>query len=108
VEKRPLHRRVDKAVVAVTGSAVVGIGVVLLPLPGPGVAIIAAGLVILGKEFPAARRTLDRAIGALRRVTGPFPILRRWWDEDVEPRPTESGPGTRGSGRTRRRRPGSG
>ena len=66
----PLRRRARKATTALTGGLVVGVGVVLLPLPGPGMAIIAGGLAILGREFPAARRMLDGSLELLRRVIG--------------------------------------
>ena len=55
----------------------VGLGVLLLPLPGPGTAIIAAGLAILGREFPAARRLLDRSLRVLQRVIRLDPLGRR-------------------------------
>ena len=44
--------------VAVLGVAVLVIGVVLLPLPGPGWLIIFAGLGILASEFDWAARLL--------------------------------------------------
>jgi hypothetical protein len=68
MENGPLRNRARKATTALVGGSVVGVGVLLLPLPGPGTAIIAAGLGILGKEFPAARRLLDRSLDVLHRV----------------------------------------
>lgn len=44
--------------VAVVGAAVIAGGVLLLPLPGPGWAIIFAGLAILSSEFAWAQRLL--------------------------------------------------
>ena len=44
--------------VALVGTAVIVIGVVLLPLPGPGWLIIFAGLAILATEFAWAGRML--------------------------------------------------
>jgi uncharacterized protein (TIGR02611 family) len=38
-------------VVTVAGSVVVVIGVVLMPLPGPGMLIVAAGMAILATEY---------------------------------------------------------
>jgi uncharacterized protein (TIGR02611 family) len=46
--------------VTVVGAAVVAVGVVLLPLPGPGWLIIFAGLGILGSEYAWAQRLLGR------------------------------------------------
>jgi uncharacterized protein (TIGR02611 family) len=52
-----------KATVAVAGTATVALGVVLLPLPGPGTVIILGGLTILSREFPSAARALRRLRG---------------------------------------------
>ena len=60
---------VRKATVGALGTATVATGVALLVLPGPGLMVIAGGLAILGKEFPAARRALDRGRNAARRFT---------------------------------------
>ncbi|MCU1421650.1 MAG: hypothetical protein JWN36_1301 [Microbacteriaceae bacterium] len=67
------HRRLQLAyriAIAVVGSIVTVIGVLLVPLPGPGWLIVFAGLWILGAEFAAARavtrvlKRMLRAIGA--------------------------------------------
>lgn len=52
--------RARKAVVTAVGGTVVVTGIVLLPLPGPGTLIVAGGLSILAKEYPAAGKALDR------------------------------------------------
>ena len=57
---KPL-RAARKAGVAVVGGSLVGVGIVLIPLPGPGTLIVAAGMGVLATEFPAARRALDKA-----------------------------------------------
>ena len=44
--------------VTVAGVAVIAVGIVLLPLPGPGWLIIFAGLGLLGTEYAWARRLL--------------------------------------------------
>ena len=44
--------------VTVAGVIVILVGIVLCPLPGPGVAIIIAGLAILATEYVWARRLL--------------------------------------------------
>jgi hypothetical protein len=49
-----------KAAVAATGFAVLACGFALIFLPGPAVLVIPLGLAILAKEFPWARRLLDR------------------------------------------------
>jgi uncharacterized protein (TIGR02611 family) len=57
--------------VALIGGTVLLIGVALLALPGPGLAIIAVAVAILATEFLWARRALRNAKGAAAKV-------RRW------------------------------
>jgi len=45
----------------VVGLTLVGIGIALLVLPGPGIVVIIAGLAILASEFVWAQSLLDRA-----------------------------------------------
>jgi uncharacterized protein (TIGR02611 family) len=45
--------------VAVVGTAVVILGIIAIPYPGPGWLILFAGLAILGTEFHWARRVLQ-------------------------------------------------
>lgn len=47
--------------VAVVGGAIVLIGLVLVPAPGPGWLIVFAGLAVLATEFAWARRLLAHA-----------------------------------------------
>ena len=59
--RRALHvtyRTARRIVVAVVGATVVGIGLAMLVLPGPGLVVIPTGLAILGLEFAWARRWL--------------------------------------------------
>jgi hypothetical protein len=65
-----------KLVTGVVGTTTVALGVVLLPLPGPGTLLILGGLSILKREFPAAGRLLQKipAPGPLRAFkSGPPP-----------------------------------
>jgi uncharacterized protein (TIGR02611 family) len=55
--------------VTVAGAAVIAIGIVLLPLPGPGWLVIFAGLGILGTEYEWARRLLALVRQQVRRWT---------------------------------------
>ncbi len=76
MDRRPLHRT-RKVVIAVVGGTVVVIGIILIPLPGPGSLVILGGLAILATEFPAAQRLVDRmkdrARRAMARVRPPEP-----------------------------------
>ncbi|MFF5227426.1 TIGR02611 family protein [Dactylosporangium sp. NPDC000521] len=58
-----------KIVVAFTGTLVIAVGVVLLPLPGPGWLVILGGLAILAMEFHWARRLLQFTKRQLQRWT---------------------------------------
>lgn len=59
-----------KVAVAILGGLLVAVGVVLLPLPGPGWVVILAGLAVLALEFHWARRLLRFTRAQLRRWTG--------------------------------------
>jgi uncharacterized protein (TIGR02611 family) len=65
----PLGRLGVKVAVAVVGSLVIAVGVVLLPLPGPGWLIILGGLALLALEFAWARRLLQYTRAQLLRWT---------------------------------------
>ena len=56
-------------VVGIIGAAVVLLGIVLIPFPGPGWLIVLAGLAILAVEFVWAERLLAFTRG----------VLERWW-----------------------------
>jgi len=56
LEHFPRLRLAYKIALGVFGVAVVIVGIILIPLPGPGWLIVFLGLTILGTEFPAAHR----------------------------------------------------
>ena len=55
--------------VGLVGAAIIVIGIILLPLPGPGWLIIFAGLFVLGTEFEWAERLLEYARDKVRAWT---------------------------------------
>ena len=57
-----LHRS-RKIVLGVVGGVVLGAGIVMIPYPGPGWAVVFIGLAILAQEFPWAQAILDKAKG---------------------------------------------
>jgi len=61
LKRNPVTRRAYRLVVGVVGTAIVVVGLVLLPAPGPGWLIIFAGLAVLASEFEWAQRLLDHA-----------------------------------------------
>lgn len=58
--EQPRSTLTRRALITAAGGTVVAAGIVLMPLPGPGTLIVAGGLSILSREYPAARRALDR------------------------------------------------
>lgn len=48
-----------RAAVAVLGAVLLAVGVALLVLPGPGLLLVLAGLVVLASEFPAVQRYVE-------------------------------------------------
>ena len=58
-----VKRHTKKVLVAIVGGAVVLVGIVAIPYPGPGWLIVFAGLAILSTEFEWAQRILHFARG---------------------------------------------
>ena len=59
IRSNPTGRLALKIGVGVVGALVVAIGIVLIPFPGPGWAIVILGLAILAIEFAWARNLLE-------------------------------------------------
>ncbi|HEY5549749.1 MAG TPA: PGPGW domain-containing protein [Candidatus Saccharimonadales bacterium] len=53
-----VYRAIRKVVIAIIGSVVVALGIILIPLPGPGILVTVAGLAILSLEFEWAEKHL--------------------------------------------------
>lgn len=58
--------KVRKPSIFLLGFTIVGVGIILLPLPGPGWAVIFVGFAILASEFEFAMRVRDRLVHALK------------------------------------------
>ncbi|GAA3916046.1 TIGR02611 family protein [Actinoplanes auranticolor] len=58
IRANPSGRLALKIGVGILGTVVVAVGIVLIPFPGPGWAIVILGLAILAVEFAWARRLL--------------------------------------------------
>lgn len=56
-------RHAKRVAIAISGTAVLLVGIVAIPYPGPGWLIVFAGLAILATEFDWAQRVLDSARG---------------------------------------------
>ncbi len=61
-------KAVRKVVVALIGFPVLVIGIILIPLPGPGILICLLALFILSLEFDWARPYLKKAKSELDKV----------------------------------------
>ena len=72
VDRYPRLRWVYRVLVGVLGSTVAVIGLILVPLPGPGWLVVFLGIAILGTEFPAAHRLAV----VLKRI---LTTVWAWW-----------------------------
>lgn len=61
---RWIGRNTKRILVLVVGFVVLGAGVTMLVLPGPGIVVILLGFAILATEFAWAERALDRTTGS--------------------------------------------
>jgi uncharacterized protein (TIGR02611 family) len=59
IRANPTGRMALKVGIGVFGGLVVAVGIVLIPFPGPGWAIVIVGLAILALEFAWARNLLE-------------------------------------------------
>jgi putative transmembrane protein PGPGW len=54
-----VSKHLKRVSIAIAGGVVLVVGVVLLVLPGPGLLLVLAGLLILASEFPAVERYVE-------------------------------------------------
>ncbi len=69
VHGMPAGVLVWRIVIAVVGALLVGVGLLLIPLPGPGWAIVFVGLAVWATEFVWAQRLLVFARRTVRSWT---------------------------------------
>ena len=69
LRKNRAMNHVYRVTVALVGTAIILIGIVLLPLPGPGWLVIFAGLFVMSTEFEWADRLLVFARDKVRAWT---------------------------------------
>lgn len=58
-----------KIVIFIVGISILILGIILIPLPGPGLLVCFAGLFILSMEFEWAKTHLERSKIEIRKVT---------------------------------------
>ena len=78
VHALPAGRLAWRIGVTFVGAAIVVVGVVLLPLPGPGWLIIFAGLGVLATEYVWAHRLSHRAHALVAGWTR-WVLRQGWW-----------------------------
>lgn len=61
-------KTVRKVVVGIIGFPIILLGIVLIPLPGPGVLVCLLGFFILSLEFEWAERYFDKAKSEIARI----------------------------------------
>lgn len=66
IRNRPAADRAYRTAVGVTGGATLALGIVLMPLPGPGTLVALGGLAMLGSEFDGARKVNEKATAAAK------------------------------------------
>jgi uncharacterized protein (TIGR02611 family) len=78
IRAHPTGYRVYRIVVGVVGLTIVGLGIIAIPAPGPGWAIVFVGLAILASEFEKADRLLQFARRHVHRWTV-WVGEQAWW-----------------------------
>ena len=63
------HGRLYRVSFVVLAVLIVLLGVVLVPLPGPGWLVVALGFAMLALEFDRAERVLERIVTRIERVS---------------------------------------
>lgn len=57
-----------KLAILAAGWALVAVGVILIPLPGPGILVLGAGIMVLSLKSPRARLLVSRVKSRLRKT----------------------------------------
>jgi len=65
---RKTVRHVKKIIIGLIGFPLIIVGLILIPLPGPGLLIMLAGLIVLSNEFDWAQKYVDKARLQLKKV----------------------------------------
>jgi uncharacterized protein (TIGR02611 family) len=78
LRERPTADLTYRIVIGVVGLAVLGLGILAIPYPGPGWAIVFVGLAILATEFEWAHRLLKYTRERYDRVMDWFKAQGLW------------------------------
>lgn len=66
--KRRVASYARKIIITAIGVPIIIVGIILIPLPGPGLLIVFAGLFVLSLEFEWAERYRDQAQAKLKKI----------------------------------------
>jgi len=69
IRRHPILGWVYRILVAIVGTAILVVGIIMIPAPGPGWLVVFLGLGVLGTEFAWARRLLEYGRRQFRRWT---------------------------------------
>ena len=59
---------IRKPLVSVIGALIIVIGIILMPLPGPGMVIVVIGVSVLASEFTWAKNAYERIMQVARHL----------------------------------------
>jgi len=68
IRKNPRADRVYRTSVGVVGGTTTALGIVLMPLPGPGALVTLGGLAILATEFKTPGKMKDVGVKAFKKA----------------------------------------
>jgi uncharacterized protein (TIGR02611 family) len=68
IRRKPGLNKAYRAGVKVVGGTTVGLGIILMPLPGPGTLIALGGLAILGTESERARKLNHQGVALAKKA----------------------------------------
>ena len=77
IRKNPTAERRIAPRVGVAGGATVALGVVMIPLPGPGALVSLGGLAMLGTEFEGAKKVSDKATAVAKKAAAKIAERRK-------------------------------
>jgi uncharacterized protein (TIGR02611 family) len=70
IRKNQTANKAYRTGVGVVGGTTVALGVVMMPLPGPGSLIALGGLGILGTEFEGVKKVNEKATRVVKKAAG--------------------------------------
>ena len=85
IRRNPTLDRAYRTGVKVVGGTTIGLGVVLMPLPGPGSLIALGGLALLGTESERAKRLNQQGVALAKRATAGAKAARAKRSAQKEP-----------------------